>query len=160
MFGASLGGGVAASTRYRHPLVSAMSLLLAPVLGARPGRRRGWSERSLALTALLMSLDDGPTLLDRFLAARALLGYRCGRTYQGFAKALERCGAPLVERIRLRLIGLHAPMRRGTCAGCARRSAATTDAAARPPGAGPTGSTRRLSPRPTSAAPPQRKSAC
>jgi hypothetical protein len=106
MFGASAGGGVAASTRYRHPLVSSMSLLLAAVLGARPGRRRGWSERSLALTALLMSLDDGPTLLDRFLAARALLGGRCGRTYQGLAKAMERCGAPLVERIRLHLTGL------------------------------------------------------
>jgi hypothetical protein len=105
MFGASPGGGVAASTRYRHPLLASLSLLLPPALAAA-ARRRGWSARSLALAALLMSLDDGPTLLDRFTAARTLLGGRCGRTYQGFAKALERSGAGLAATLRDHFVDL------------------------------------------------------
>lgn len=94
MFRASVGGGAAIPTQYRHPLLAAMSGLLA-VLPARRARR--WSTRSLALAALLMSWDDGPTLLDRFMSARTLLGRRCGGTYQGFAKALARHGAKLVR---------------------------------------------------------------
>jgi hypothetical protein len=103
MFRASVGGGAAMSTHYRHPLLAAMSGLLA-VLPAR--RARCWSTRSLALAALLMSWDDGPALLDRFMAARALLGRRCGGTYQGFAKALARHGTKLVGTLRRHLAGL------------------------------------------------------
>lgn len=100
MFRASVGGGAATSTRYRHPLVAAMSLLLAPHLSARTARRGGWSALTLALSAILMSWDTGPTLLDRFLAARRLVAVRRGRTYQGFAKALQRHGADLVRGLR------------------------------------------------------------
>jgi hypothetical protein len=103
MLKASVGGGAASSTRYRHPLLAAMSGLLA-VLPARRARR--WSALTLALAALLMSWDDGPTLLDRFMAARALLGRGCGGTYQGLAKALARHGAGLVGTLRRHLAGL------------------------------------------------------
>jgi len=91
------------STRYRHPVLAAMSGLLVVL---PPRRARRWSALSLALAALLMSWDDGPTLLDRFMSARALLGRRCGGTYQGFAKALARHGAGLVRTLRLHLAGL------------------------------------------------------
>jgi len=56
-----------------------------------------------------MAIGDGPTLLDRFFAARSTLdldlprGRRVGRTYQGFIKALLRYGDPLVRRIAAHL---------------------------------------------------------
>lgn len=104
MFKASIGGGAASSSRYRHPLLAAMSILTGVLSLAGP-RRRGWSPRCLALTALLMSWSDGPTLADRFSAARAFTG-RGGRSYQGFAKALLRGGIDLVERLRRHLVGV------------------------------------------------------
>jgi len=100
MFRASVGGGAASSTRYRHPLVRAMSALLGAALPAGRPRRGGWSVLSLVLVALLASWDDGPALLDRFASARALVGRGCAGTYQGFAKALRRQGAALVGRVR------------------------------------------------------------
>lgn len=103
---ASVGGGAATSTPYRHPLLSAMSALIAPALTARPARRGGWSSLTLALVALLMSWDDGPALIDRFWSAHALAGPRRARTYQGFAKALGRGGAALVRTLRRQLAGL------------------------------------------------------
>ena len=106
MFRASVGGGAATPTPYRHPLLLAMSTLIAPALSARRARRGGWSSLTLALVALLMSWDDGPTILDRFTSAHALAGPRRGRTYQGFAKAVGRGGATLVRTLRRHLAGL------------------------------------------------------
>jgi len=59
--------------------------------------------------AVLIALGNGPTLLDRFLTARSTLDLvlprsrRVGRTYQGFIKALIRCGDPLVRQIATHL---------------------------------------------------------
>jgi hypothetical protein len=66
-----------------------MTPLLAP-LAAGPG----WSALALALGAVLMGWDAGPTLAQRFESARLVLDAalprrrRVGRTYQGFVKAL------------------------------------------------------------------------
>ena len=89
MFRASDGGGAATRSVYRHALVRVMTPLLAP-LAAGPG----WSALALALGAVLMGWDAGPTLAQRFESARLVLDAalprrrRVGRTYQGFVKAL------------------------------------------------------------------------
>ena len=89
MFRASVGGGDASHTVYRHALVRVVSPLLAPLAIGK-----GWSALSLALAATLMSWDPAPTLAQRFEAVLALLDAalprrkRVGRTYQGFVKAL------------------------------------------------------------------------
>jgi hypothetical protein len=110
MFRASAGGGdVARSGRrvYRHSLVE----LLIRLLGRLPAGA-GWSAAALAIAAIHMSWDPGPTLGQRFESARTLLDQalprrrRVGRTYQGFVKALSRRGSAirhaLVRRLRER----------------------------------------------------------
>jgi len=109
MFRASIGGRDAAHTVYRHALVRLLIPLLAP---ARTGR--GWSPLALALGAVLMSLDAGPTLAQRFESMLAVLDRalprrrRTGRTYQGFIKALtprsQTLTATLATHLRTRTL--------------------------------------------------------
>jgi hypothetical protein len=95
----SIGGMDAARPRargrqvvlYRHALVRLLSTLLQPLATGV-----GWSPATLALAAILMSLDAAPTLAQRFESALGTLDAalprrrRTGRTYQGFVKALSR----------------------------------------------------------------------
>ncbi|MBM4107848.1 MAG: hypothetical protein FJ255_03410 [Phycisphaerae bacterium] len=69
MFSASIGGGDAAHTLYRHPLASAITAVLGPA--ARLGR--GWNGVTLALAAILMSWDPAPTLAQRFESVLSIL---------------------------------------------------------------------------------------
>lgn len=92
MLKASVGGVFAApASLYRHALPSLITSLFGP-LDARPG----WSSLTLALAAVLMSLDPAPTLAQRFESVLGVLDRvlprrrRTGRTYQGFIKALLR----------------------------------------------------------------------
>lgn len=98
---ASHGGGVAASTRYRHPLLMVLTGWLD--LGSSPKRRGGWTDLGLALCGLLMSWGESPRLCDRFAEAHALAGASRACTYTGFSKALRRRGTLLVGRVRARL---------------------------------------------------------
>ncbi len=106
MFKASAGGTVAAPTSvYRHTLVRLLIQLLGPL-----DARRGWSPRALAIAGVLMSLDAGPTLAQRFESVLSVLDRalprrrRTGRTYQGFIKALafrsDALTGPLAGRLR------------------------------------------------------------
>jgi hypothetical protein len=106
MFHASTGDGAAAPSRYRHPLLHAMSSLMAPLFSSPRSRQGGWTALTLALTALLMAHNEAPTLRARFDHARALLSLRRGRTYQGFVKALHQRGAELVVVLRRHLAQL------------------------------------------------------
>lgn len=98
MFRSSVGGRDAAPRVYRHTLVS----FITPLLGRLAGGA-GWCATSLALAAVLMSWDAGPTLAQRFESALAVLDTalprrrRTGRTYQGFVKALTSHGAALLR---------------------------------------------------------------
>lgn len=103
MFRASVGGGAASSTQYRHPLIEAMIGLLRPLAASTPARRGGWSDMPLALCTLLMSWGEQATLADRFLAAHELAGPPRGLTYSGFIKALRRSGA-LIHTLRTHLM--------------------------------------------------------
>ncbi len=106
MFKSSMGGGVAArSPVYRHALARVIMKVLGPLpVGG------GWSMAALALAAVLMSLDAGPTLAQRFESALMVLDRalprrrRTGRTFQGFVKALmQRSGTlmgVLIPRLR------------------------------------------------------------
>lgn len=99
MFQASVGGGAALSTQYRHPLVCT----LIPSLGSlspTPKRRGGWSDLAVACCALLMSWSEASTLGDRFAAAHDLAGPGQADTFTGFTKALCRRGTMLVGRAR------------------------------------------------------------
>lgn len=103
MLKASVGGGAATPTLYRHPLLAALIPLLGAFARSRPRRAGGWGDPHLILCALLMSWSDAPTLLDRFLAAHDLAGPDAAGTYTGFSKALQRRGVMLVGRLRAHL---------------------------------------------------------
>src|SRR5579884_3838972 len=86
---------------YKRELRDAMSEFLPhqglPLLS--DDRRVRWTGRMLAMAAVLMAWSGAPTLLDRFLQARAALveGYRTrrrpGGSLEGFCKALTGPGA-------------------------------------------------------------------
>lgn len=104
MYKASAGGGAAASSVYRHPLVRFISNVLGPLdAGA------GWSPATTAIAAVLMSWDPAPTLGQRFESVLSVLDAalprrrRTGRTYQGLVKALGRHGEQLLETLAPRL---------------------------------------------------------
>lgn len=103
MLKASLGGGAATSTLYRHPLLAALIPLLGRFVDARPRRAGGWADLHLILCALLMSWSDARTLLDRFLAAHDLAGPDDACTFTGYSRALRRRGVMLVGRLRAHL---------------------------------------------------------
>lgn len=105
MFNASVGGGVAArGSVYRHALARVISSIPGPLPSAG-----GWSMAAAALAAVLMSLDAGPTLSQRFESALMVLDRalprrrRTGRTFQGFVKAMMRCSASLLATLIPRL---------------------------------------------------------
>lgn len=108
MFGASVGGGVAASSSsstrplvYRHPLLDLMIPLLGP-LSARSIRRGWWSPLSVALAGVLLSWQAGRSLGSGLAVALGIFEQaasgrrRPARTYQGFVKARARWGADLL----------------------------------------------------------------
>ena len=112
MFSSSLGGRDAApASVYRHALVPALIQILTPL-----GTGYGWSPLTLALGAVLMSLDPGPTLAQRFESVLAVLDRalprrrKTGRTYQGFVKALSRHGEAIIGLLtpHLRALTIHA----------------------------------------------------
>jgi hypothetical protein len=93
-----IGGGTSVS-RYRHPLLSRISLFLTRLEGMpdpSATRRVRWTPMASAMAAVLMTLDRGCPLNMRFEDARACLAgdfvrsRRVGRTYNGLVKALER----------------------------------------------------------------------
>lgn len=104
MFTASIGGGIAARSVYRHALLAVMSPLLAPLAGGP-----GWSAWSLAAAALLMSWCPCPTLTQRFEWTRTVLDAalprrrRVARTYQGLVKALARHGRAALDTLVIHL---------------------------------------------------------
>jgi len=104
MFKASIGGGAAAHTVYRHALTRVITDILGPLNTAG-----GWSAASVAIAAILMSWDAGPTLAQRFDSALAVLDaalprrLRTGRTYQGLVKALHRRSDGLLDTLVPRL---------------------------------------------------------
>ncbi len=100
MFIASIGGGAAAHTVYRHALTRVITDILGPLAVAG-----GWSAASVAIASILMSWDAGPTLAQRFDSALGVLDaalprrLRTGRTYQGLVKALRRRSGGLIETL-------------------------------------------------------------
>lgn len=103
MLKASVGGGAATSTLYRHPLLAALIPLLGRFVDALPRRGGGWGDLQIILCSLLMSWSDAPTLLDRFVAAHDLAGPTDAGTFTGYSKALQRRGVVLVGRLRAHL---------------------------------------------------------
>jgi hypothetical protein len=91
-------GGLREATVTLLPAREALGLLPAP-----DGGRTRWTSLLLALCAILMSWDGGPTLGDRFESARRCLlrwypgRRRPGGSYQGFVAALRRRGPRLVR---------------------------------------------------------------
>jgi hypothetical protein len=92
--------------RYRGALRSAITRLLPaarlPLLPGGDGRLR-WTDRLLALCAILIAWSSAPTLADRFDAARrCLLRWHPGRrrpgaSHAGFAAALRRRSGRLLR---------------------------------------------------------------
>ncbi len=109
MLKASVGGVFAApASLYRHALPALITSLFGPL-----DARAGWSSLILALAAVLMSLDPGPTLAQRFESTLHVLDRvlprhrRTGRTYQGFIKALVRSESlthHLTKQLRARTV--------------------------------------------------------
>ena len=92
-------GGAASARRYRHPLLSSISLFLQCLqTAADPAakRRVRWTPQVASTAAVLMALDSDTTLYGNFQHARACMkgdyrGHcRTGQTYNGLLKALER----------------------------------------------------------------------
>ena len=88
---------------YQVQLREAMSRFLPKGLATVSGDARvRWVERLLVVCAVLMAWDPGPTLADRFAAARACVvrmfpgRRRPGGTHEGFAAALLRASAGLL----------------------------------------------------------------
>jgi Transposase DDE domain len=94
---------------YRHMLAGALKQILPASLFSPPEGRsdpaRRWVGLLLGYVALLMAWDGGPSLADRFDAARAAVIEmfpslrRVGDTYQGFIKTLALSGAGMLDRI-------------------------------------------------------------
>lgn len=93
-----IGGGPSAPV-YRHPLVACITPFLGSLQGlADPAatRRVWWTPFRAALAAVLMVLDRGCALYERFEEARVCMAVdfhrrrRAGTTYNGLLKALER----------------------------------------------------------------------
>lgn len=103
MLKASLGGGAATSTLYRHPLLAALIPLLGSLARTLPRRAGGWGDLQIILCSLLVSWSDAATMLDRFLAAHDLAGPADACTFTGYSRALRRRGVMLVGRLRTHL---------------------------------------------------------
>lgn len=93
-----IGGGTSAH-KYRHPLLSCISLFLQCLGGmADPAakRRVRWTPQAASTAAVLMALGADRTLYGRFGHAQACMRgdyrgqHRTGQTYNGLLKALER----------------------------------------------------------------------
>ena len=92
-------GGGASTRRYRHPLLSSISLFLQCLQAAvdpAVRRRVRWTPQAASTAAVLMALDSDATLYGSFQQARACMKgdyrgcCRTGKTYNGLLKALER----------------------------------------------------------------------
>lgn len=92
-------GGGASARRYRHPLVSCISLFLQcleTIADPSVKRRVRWTPQAASTAAVLMALDADTTLCGSFGHARACMKgdfrgrCRTGQTYNGLLKALER----------------------------------------------------------------------
>ena len=106
--GLRIGAG-ASALHYRHPLVSCITRflgILADVSDPGSGDRVWWTPLRAALAAVLMALDHGCCLRERFADARACLaqdlgrGERAGGTYNGLVKALERQAGVVLPAIK------------------------------------------------------------
>ena len=107
---------VSASTRFGHedlshgPLFSAVEALDQRT--RRPGAAR-WSLTSVVFQALLMVLEEGQSLNDRFINARACyVGMfpgvrRPGKTYQGFIKRQREICPAMVDAMMAQLRDTH-----------------------------------------------------
>jgi hypothetical protein len=95
----SMIGGGASAHKYRHPLLSCISLFLQclqEVDDPSTDPRIRWTPHAASTAAVLMALDTVRTLCSRFQSARRCMGAdyhgrrRTGQTYNGLLKALER----------------------------------------------------------------------
>ena len=105
-------GGAASARRYRHPLLSAISLFLQCLQGAVDPvakRRVRWTPQAASTAAVLMTLDSDTTLYGNFQHAQACMkgDYRgrdrTGQTYNGLLKALERQQNTVLPIVRTEL---------------------------------------------------------
>lgn len=110
MYRSSDGGGIAARLKvYRLALVRVLISVLGPLPAGRGSAPGGWSPVAVALGAILMSLDAGPTLSQRFESSRSVLDAalprrrKVGRTFQGFIRSLSRHSAALLGLVVPRL---------------------------------------------------------
>jgi len=110
------GGSAATRGNYRHSLLALLISFLPGTWSPVTARRGCWCEWSLALVALAMNLSSHSCASQRFREARLLLAVAgprlplCGRTYQGFIKALMLHGHRLVqtfaECLRARMLSM------------------------------------------------------
>lgn len=101
-------GKITAGTSYTQDLHAAMRQFLPhsglPLLSPHNKKIR-WTPRLLVMTAVMMAWSPAATLIDRFLEARnAVVKMFCsrrrpGKTYEGFAAALERISDALLEQL-------------------------------------------------------------
>jgi hypothetical protein len=103
-----IGGGTSALD-YRHPLVSRISAFLKVLQGMPdPAAKRQvrWTPFAAGVAAVLMALDRGCPLRDRFDDAQACMAAdfvrrtKVGRTYNGLIKALERQAAAVLPVLK------------------------------------------------------------
>lgn len=108
---------------YQVQLRQAMSRFLPRGLAtvAKDGRVR-WTDRLLVMCAILMAWDPGPTLLDRFEAARQCVvkmfptRRRPGTTYEGFIAALVKVSQGLLDLVASSLrLSVRAAAEAGGC---------------------------------------------
>jgi hypothetical protein len=102
-------GGRPSALHYRHPLVSYISRFLDILEGMpEPKSKRWvwWTPFRAAMAAMLMVLDRGCSLGERFEDARACMaadfprGKRAGGTYNGLLKALERQAGAVLPALK------------------------------------------------------------
>ena len=110
---------VARCSGYRHPLLEAMTLFMAPFVS----RECGWSSYRVMLACVLLSWEDAVSIVERFEVVREFLhhalprtrgrirgrgrgrgrGRRLGCSYQGLAKAMLRHGEGLIRQVQQHL---------------------------------------------------------
>lgn len=102
---------IARSTCYPQTLIQAINEHLPCGLFEAGGEAVRWTERYLALCALVMAWSMADALADRFEQARRCLGRmfpgrrRPGRTYQGFVAALAKKSDALLAKLADHLRG-------------------------------------------------------
>jgi hypothetical protein len=105
-------GGGASAHRYRHPLLSCISLFLqclATVPDPSAKRRVRWTPHAASTAAVLMALDADGTLHGCFQNARVCMKgdyrgrHRTGTTYNGLLKALERQQDTVLPVVKMEL---------------------------------------------------------